>query len=56
MPDTEVASVTELPVPARVCSECEHGYLGAGGVFCHLYRIDIPNENEAQDCEGFDPQ
>ena len=44
-------------VPQRLCSNCEHGYLGPGGVFCVEFQEPINDERAAAaDCPEFDPQ
>lgn len=48
-------SVTLLPIAKRLCSGCEHGYLGQGGVFCRFFREDIFDETVAQECEEWTP-
>jgi hypothetical protein len=48
-------SVSNLPLHPRLCSNCEHGYLGSGGVFCRFYREDIMDETIAMTCEEYDP-
>ena len=40
----------------RICGNCEHGYLGPGGVFCRVYEEDIYNERVAEECEDFEAQ
>jgi hypothetical protein len=47
-------TVVAFPVPQRLCGDCEHGYLGSGGVFCVAYGEHINNERTAETCESYD--
>lgn len=39
----------------RICSECEHGALSTGGVFCTLFREEVVTERVAEECEDYKP-
>lgn len=48
-------SLTVLSTHRRLCSDCEHGYLGAQGVFCMEYREVVGDEQgAAADCPSFE--
>lgn len=42
-----------LPYP-RLCSNCERGYMGGGGVFCTEFGHLIEDERVAAECGAFD--
>ena len=39
----------------RLCSDCEHGYLGPQGVFCVQFQEPV-DDDAAAECPEFDPQ
>jgi hypothetical protein len=45
----------QLGLPERLCSQCEHAYLGADGVWCMAYRELIWQETVAGECELYEP-
>lgn len=44
-----------LPIPQRLCSNCEHGFSGLTGVFCVEFNEPVENEEVARDCVVFEP-
>lgn len=48
-------SLTVLSTYRRLCSDCEHGYLGPQGVFCVQFQEPV-DDDAAADCPEFDPQ
>lgn len=45
--------VVALPV-RRICSECEHAYIGPRGTFCGFFREEV-SEHIAEECEEYLP-
>lgn len=50
------AEVIALPLPPRICSRCEYGYIGSYGVYCIQYQEMIDFESCAQDCESYEEE
>lgn len=52
-----MGEVVQLPLPTprlKLCSGCEHGYMGASGVFCILFNELIWLETAAEDCDHYE--
>lgn len=49
------SKVYEFPVHNLICSNCEHAYMGAHGVFCGEYREEVLDEAVAAECNEFSP-
>lgn len=49
------ANVVELPTDRRICSSCENGALSTSGVYCLVFKEQIWNEREAENCDAWQP-
>lgn len=53
----DVMALDMRKVHPRICSLCEHGYLGAFGVYCITYNEHINDEAAAaSDCPDWEEQ
>lgn len=49
-----MGQVYELPIHQHLCSNCEHGYIGAHGVFCVMFNELIYLETAADECPEYE--